>query len=429
MNIYLVNVNGFSRLALEKLANHLNIDEIIDVRMNCSRLYLQKYYQKSFLGVRYIIKMANFTYKEGYPLEYRKTVKETEYSREIGRYCSLSNEVVGVDKLAGFLLKHYFLIQKYGLTDYVTPELQASYTMGSINSLSSYLMNECTNISEIIADYKHKNKRVDRLTSLKSFKELLGILKGNILSMAAARDSLGIEQLHHWLEGQKMFQMPPLENYMEMNQSLIEEWKEENEWSPCSLEAYIRGKITEFVSFAKMNPEETHFFDVNNIAVFYNNPDYENIFKELFTPIDYEYELCCNKIKEEHIHDEGWATSMEAESIFEDLYEDMCYDKEDLDEYRYINLQSFDMSDYIQIELDCCEDTKEREKLEMKMKKWEKWKEKQMMWCVNVDEGGWVKDEKEREKMIQEIKQSEKEYDEFWYDPFCQSDCDDCEFD
>lgn len=91
MNIYLVNVNGFSRLALEKLANHLNIDEIIDVRMNCSRLYLQKYYQKSFLGVRYIIKMANFTYKEGYPLEYRKTVKETEYSREIGRYCSLSN--------------------------------------------------------------------------------------------------------------------------------------------------------------------------------------------------------------------------------------------------------------------------------------------------------------------------------------------------
>lgn len=274
MNIYLVNVNGFSRLALEKLANHLNIDEIIDVRMNCSRLYLQKYYQKSFLGVRYIIKMANFTYKEGYPLEYRKTVKETEYSREIGRYCSLSNEVVGVDKLAGFLLKHYFLIQKYGLTDYVTPELQASYTMGSINSLSSYLMNECTNISEIIADYKHKNKRVDRLTSLKSFKELLGILKGNILSMAAARDSLGIEQLHHWLEGQKMFQMPPLENYMEMNQSLIEEWKEENEWSPCSLEAYIRGKITEFVSFAKMNPEETHFFDVNNIAVFYNNPDY-----------------------------------------------------------------------------------------------------------------------------------------------------------
>ena len=30
MNIYLVNVNGFSRLALEKLANHLNIDEIID---------------------------------------------------------------------------------------------------------------------------------------------------------------------------------------------------------------------------------------------------------------------------------------------------------------------------------------------------------------------------------------------------------------
>jgi len=87
------------------------------------------------------------------------------------------------------------------------------------------------------------------------------------------------------------------------------------------------------------------------------------------------------------------------------------------------------MSDYIQIELDCCEDTKEREKLEMKMKKWEKWKEKQMMWCVNVDEGVWVKDEKEREKMIQEIKQSEKEYDEFWYDPFCQSDCDDCEFD
>ena len=297
MNIYLVNVNGFSRLALEKLANHLNIDEIIDARMNCSRLYLQKYYQKSFLGVRYIIKMANSTYKEGYPLEYRKTVKETEYSREIGRYCSLSNEVVGVDKLAGFILKHYFLIQKYGLTDYVTPELQASYTMGSINSLSSYLVNKCTNISEIIADYKHKNKRVDRLTSLKSFKELLGILKGNILSMAAARDSLGIEQLHHWLEGQKMFQMPPLENYMEMNQSLIEEWKEENEWSPCSLEAYIRGKITEFVSFAKMNPEETHFFDVNNIAVFYNNPDYENIFKELFTPIDYEYELCCNKIK------------------------------------------------------------------------------------------------------------------------------------
>ena len=52
-----------------------------------------------------------------------------------------------------------------------------------------------------------------------------------------------------------------------------------------------------------------------------------------------------------------------------------------------------------------------------------------MMWCVNVDEGVWVKDEKEREKMIQEIKQSEKEYDEFWYDPFCQSDCDDCEFD
>ena len=37
--------------------------------------------------------------------------------------------------------------------------------------------------------------------------------------------------------------------------------------------------------------------------------------------------------------------------------------------------------------------------------------------------------EKEREKMIQEIKQSEKEYEEFWYDPFCQSDCDDCEFD
>ena len=69
MNIYLVNVNGFSRLALEKLANHLNIDEIIDARMNCSRLYLQKYYQKSFLGVRYIIKMANSTYKEGYPLE------------------------------------------------------------------------------------------------------------------------------------------------------------------------------------------------------------------------------------------------------------------------------------------------------------------------------------------------------------------------
>lgn len=31
--------------------------------------------------------------------------------------------------------------------------------------------------------------------------------------------------------------------------------------------------------------------------------------------------------------------------------------------------------------------------------------------------------------MIQEIKQSEKEYEEFWYDPFCQSDCDDCEFD
>lgn len=27
-----------------------------------------------------------------------------------------------------------------------------------------------------------------------------------------------------------------------------------------------------------------------------------------------------------------------------------------------------------------------------------KWKEKQMMWCVNVDEGVWVKDEKEREK-------------------------------
>lgn len=26
-----------------------------------------------------------------------------------------------------------------------------------------------------------------------------------------------------------------------------------------------------------------------------------------------------------------------------------------------------------------------------------KWKEKQM-WCVNVDEGVWVKDEKEREK-------------------------------
>lgn len=70
MNIYLVNVNGFSRLALEKLANHLNIDEIIDARMNCTRLYLQKYYQKSFLGVRYIIKMANSTYKEGYPLEY-----------------------------------------------------------------------------------------------------------------------------------------------------------------------------------------------------------------------------------------------------------------------------------------------------------------------------------------------------------------------
>ena len=60
--------------------------------------------------------------------------------------------------------------------------------------------------------------------------------------------------------------------------------------------------------------------------------------------------------------------------------------------------------------------------------KWEKWKEKQM-WRVNVDEGVWVKDEKEREKMIQEIKQSEKEYEEFWYDPFCQSDCDDCEFD
>ena len=36
---------------------------------------------------------------------------------------------------------------------------------------------------------------------------------------------------------------------------------------------------------------------------------------------------------------------------------------------------------------------------------------------------------KEKEKMIQEIKQSEKEYEEFWYDPFCQSDCDDCEFD
>ena len=50
MNIYLVNVNGFSRLALEKLANHLNIDEIIDVRMNCSRLYLQSYYKKEKCG-------------------------------------------------------------------------------------------------------------------------------------------------------------------------------------------------------------------------------------------------------------------------------------------------------------------------------------------------------------------------------------------
>lgn len=50
MNIYLVNVNGFSRLALEKLANHLNIDEIIDARMNCSRLYLQSYYKKVEYG-------------------------------------------------------------------------------------------------------------------------------------------------------------------------------------------------------------------------------------------------------------------------------------------------------------------------------------------------------------------------------------------
>lgn len=47
--------------------------KLVDVRMNCSRLYLQKYYQKSFLGVRYIIKMANFTYKEGYPLEYENS--------------------------------------------------------------------------------------------------------------------------------------------------------------------------------------------------------------------------------------------------------------------------------------------------------------------------------------------------------------------
>ncbi len=412
MNIYLIDVNGFSFAYLNKLVEELKTDEIIDARMNCNRAFLDKFYKTHFLNVRYIIKLANSTYSETYPLEYRKTNIETDYCKGLERFNSLSGETIGVNKLKQYLLNNPRLIEEFGLQEHT-------------NNLSYYLYSDKCDLKPIIASYKQKNKRIDKLTSFRDFEELLYIIKKNISDAIYSRRAMAVDELISWEKYQKESGfITSLEDHVTAH--IKDEWEMERDWNQCTLQDFIKQQISDYIFFARMVPEETHFFDVDNIAIFYNNPSYRKKFLYWFAPVDYKYEEEVERIKRFHIHEYGWNDSLEAQHEFAELYETMSREKEYEDEYEYWGVQEIDFETFLEDEEYECEDEEDAKKIRDKRLRWQKEKKRRETWITDIDEGVWIADEKRKQEIMNQLRREEEEgariEESMWYDPYMQSD-------
>ena len=157
MNIFLVDINGFTFNSLEKLMNYCKVDEIIDARMNLGSVALRNFYKGKFPQVRYLIKLANSTVNRGYTLEYRKGDHETSFGKMLNRICSSTGKVVGVENLIHYVW-YYNIMLREEITALLSPTINQRKCIFSDCPIGSYFYDTSNDLSHIVDLYLKKHR-------------------------------------------------------------------------------------------------------------------------------------------------------------------------------------------------------------------------------------------------------------------------------
>lgn len=321
MEITLVNINGFTFNALEKLMDFFEIDEIIDARMNLGSIALRHFYNGHFPKVRYIIKLANTRKEKYFELEYRKGEHETPFGKALNRLCSSTNEVIGLDRLM-----NYVQFRNISLKEQIEASLQSNNCnpIFSDYKIEPYFFDISNDLSHIIRLYKTRFKGGNKINSLYELEAQLEYIRDCIVRVEEEhlRHNLGVE-------GMDEFRLN--------------------------------------MGYYTKDPRPYHFLDVTNICILYNgNKSIRESFLKFFSPEQYEYE----KLSE-------WK-KMEYDNTH---YVNEEYDNDDFDDYRdcykqthWIKFEEINREDFFDIEkCDLCKTEEDYERIKKEKEKWIQW--------------------------------------------------------
>lgn len=323
MNIFLVDINGFTFNSLEKLMNYCKVDEIIDARMNLGSVALRNFYKGKFPQVRYLIKLANSTVNRGYTLEYRKGDHETSFGKMLNRICSSTGKVVGVENLIHYVW-YYNIMLREEITALLSPTINQRKCIFSDCPIGSYFYDTSNDLSHIVDLYLKKHRGEWKIDNISKLKSLLQIIKDKIVNAEENKENYYLSK-----EGSELFDMN--------------------------------------MAYYTKEPQFSHFIDVNNICVLYNGGQkIRNLFFEIFSPDQYKYESLPEW--DRYNHDIEYIDDYNND--FDDNRD--CYKLEHWIKFQEINREKFfEIEEY-----DLCKTDKDYQKLKEEKSKWLKWKTK-----------------------------------------------------
>lgn len=328
MDITLVNINGFTFNALEKLMDCFRIDEIIDARMNLGAVALRHFYNNRFPKVRYIIKLANTKEGQCFELEYKKGEYETPFGKELNKLCASTNEVIGLDRLTDYVWRYNIQLRE----EIGVPLSADSKSIFSNNIIKNYLLNTSNDLPHIISLYKRRFSGGNKISTLYELEEQLEYIRDCIVRVEEgdAKHELGAE-------GTEEFELA-------MNYCYIQE------------------------------PRPHHFLDVENICIIYSgNKTIREQLLKIFSPEQYEYENLSEWEKNEYDNTNHTNYEYDDDDDFDD-YRD-CYKLK-----HWIKFEEINRDDFFDIEeCDLCQTEDDFEKVKNEREKWRKWKKQQSL--------------------------------------------------